>query len=178
MNHRPISLAKALLASLWFSKSIKINLISGHPYVQLLAVAKKSGTYRSTMSRLLKAGYLRRLDNSLFLTELGSRESLFAFINAESALFKNNFFQKWDGAWRILFFDIPESKRKYRDYLRRVLKRVGFKELQRSIWVYPYPVPAFLKELVFYKEIGSHARFVTTDSLENDEDLKKLFNLP
>lgn len=111
------------------------------------------------------------------MTESGRKESLKAFIEAESSLYKTNFFQKWDNAWRILFFDIPENKRQHRDYLRKILRRVGFKELQRSIWIYPYPVPSFLGDLLYSKEIKPYTRFITTDSLDNDGDLKKLFNL-
>ena len=177
VRSKSISLAQAILAALWHGKSFPVKSITRHPYVQLLSNNKHPGTHRSTISRLIKGNLIKRDNDNLALTEIGYKESLLAFIKAESALYKTNFFQKWDGAWRILFFDIPESKRRHRDYIRKVLKRVGFKEMQKSIWVYPYPVPSFLKELISHEEVRAHIRFITTDSLDNDSDIKKLFNL-
>ena len=77
----------------------------------------------------------------------------------------------------MVFFDIPEKKREYRDYLRKILKLVGFHEFQRSIWVYPYPVPAFLKDLMFEKNIKPHVRFITTSYVDDDRDLRIIFGL-
>src|SRR3989344_4774734 len=45
----------------------------------------------------------------------------------------------WDGLWRIVMFDIPEKKRAFRDILRSHLKTIGFIELQRSVFIFPYP---------------------------------------
>lgn len=177
MKKKSISVAQSILASLWYGKSIHIKAIAQHPYVQLLSSEKKSATHRSTVSRLIKNNIIKKEEGNIILTESGRKESLKAFIEAESSLYKTNFFQKWDNAWRILFFDIPENKRQHRDYLRKILRRVGFKELQRSIWIYPYPVPSFLGDLLYSKEIKPYTRFITTDSLDNDGDLKKLFNL-
>lgn len=43
--------------------------------------------------------------------------------------------EKWDGKWRIVVFDIPESKRLIRNLFRRNLKKWGFKHLQKSVWI-------------------------------------------
>ena len=45
-----------------------------------------------------------------------------------------------DGNWLMLIFDIPEKKRKLRDLLRENLQILGFKLLQKSIWVCPYDI--------------------------------------
>lgn len=45
----------------------------------------------------------------------------------------------WDGLWRIVMFDIPEHKRGARDAIRRLLKQLGFKQIQRSVWIHPLP---------------------------------------
>ena len=62
---------------------------------------------------------------------------------------------KWDGKWRGVCWDIPEISRKDRDYLRRQLKWVGLKEMQKSFWVFPFEIKEELTELVkLYKKIG------------------------
>lgn len=170
-----IPLSKAILAALWYEKANYLKEICAHPYVNLLNRHKTS--VRTALFRLRKAGLIKNENKKIALTESGQQRALFCFVDAEANLFKSNFFQKWDGAWRILLFDIPENKRRLRDYLRIILKRIGFKELQRSIWIYPYPVPQFLKEIVFHSDISAHARLITTDSIENDADLKEVFNL-
>ena len=176
-NRRKISVARSILAAFWYSKNIDMKQLKNHPYLQLLSNDRSNATFRSTLSRLFKAGKLKKERDTILLTEKGRPDSLLAYIDAESSLYRTNFFQKWDNAWRIVIFDIPEKKRPYRDYLRKILKRVGFKEMQRSIWVNPYPVPSFLGEILYAVEIKPYIRFITTDSLYNDDDFKKLFNL-
>lgn len=46
--------------------------------------------------------------------------------------------KRWDGKWRVVIFDIKERRRLTRNRLRDVLKRLDFKRLQDSVWVYPY----------------------------------------
>ncbi len=47
---------------------------------------------------------------------------------------------QWDGVWRMVLFDIPESERNTRERLRRSLKQLGFGCLQNSTWVTPFPI--------------------------------------
>lgn len=42
---------------------------------------------------------------------------------------------EWDGKWRIVIFDIPEERRIIRNLFRRNLKKWGFKQLQKSVWI-------------------------------------------
>src|SRR5688500_8289137 len=44
----------------------------------------------------------------------------------------------WDGKWRFLIFDIPEKLKHGRDALRNKIKELGFHELQKSVFVFPY----------------------------------------
>lgn len=85
---------------------------------------------------------------------------------------------KWDGKWRAIIFDIPEMNRRDRDFLRRELCWIGFKELQKSVWVFPYN---FEKELVallkFWKiEFQGDIRFLSIEKID-DKDLREYFNL-
>ncbi len=41
----------------------------------------------------------------------------------------------WDGKWRIVAFDIPETHSLIRNLFRRRLKEFGFRQLQKSIWI-------------------------------------------
>jgi len=49
----------------------------------------------------------------------------------------------WDGIWRIVAFDIPESLERLRAQLRRRLREHRFGWLQNSVWISPRPVDNF-----------------------------------
>lgn len=190
-----ISAAKAVLASMWHLRESGREKLLSHKYIKIFCEGKHKNTHRSSISRLCEAKLVKRgYNNTLLLTEEGQRRALPAFIEVEAALHRFNLKREaasrrreseggkapsevWDGGWRIVFFDIPEKKRKYRDYLRKIIKLIGFYELQRSIWVYPYPVPQFLQDLIFENNIKPHVRFITTNSIDNDRDLRIIFGL-
>ena len=173
-------MARAILAALWDKKGMSRAGLFSHKYVRILAGDKNRSTHRSCLYRLVSSDILKKeLDNIFVLTKKGEKQSVFAFIEAELALHQlahnNEEIRKWDGGWRMVFFDIPEKNRRHRDYLRRVLKLIGFYELQKSIWVYPYPVPAFLKNLILHEDIKSHVRFITTNQIDDDLELREFF---
>ena|ERR1035437_155949 len=52
----------------------------------------------------------------------------------------------------IVIYDIPEEKKKERDWFRRHLKKFNYIMIQRSVWVGPSPLP---KDFIDYvKSIG------------------------
>jgi phenylacetic acid degradation operon negative regulatory protein len=48
--------------------------------------------------------------------------------------------RRWDGRWRLVLFDVTESRRGLRDKLRYYLRNHGFGYLQNSVWITPDPV--------------------------------------
>jgi DNA-binding transcriptional regulator PaaX len=48
----------------------------------------------------------------------------------------------------ILIFDIPEEKRIYRDFLRRLLIQMKFTQIQKSVLIAPYILPQEFYELL------------------------------
>lgn len=137
---------------------------------------KNYQNYHRTVYRLRQGGFIKKEDDIYKLTSLGEKEAFFSFLKTAEYISPNNI-GVWDKKWRIIFFDVPEKKRRYRDELRSMLKVIGFKEFQKSIWIYPYKVPMFLKEILFEEGIKRYTRLITTDSIEYDKDLRKMFNL-
>lgn len=43
----------------------------------------------------------------------------------------------WDGRWRVVLFDVPETRKALRQQLRRKLRLLGFGYLQDSAWITP-----------------------------------------
>jgi hypothetical protein len=84
---------------------------------------------------------------------------------------------RWDGKWRGVFFDIPEKRRKARDALRDKLKELGFYEMQKSVFVYPFPCRDEIDFIVEFFNIRPFVRYAEMTSLTNEAELKIKFNL-
>jgi phenylacetic acid degradation operon negative regulatory protein len=48
--------------------------------------------------------------------------------------------RRWDGQWRLVLFDVPESRSGERNRIRGYLQQRGFGYLQNSVWISPDPV--------------------------------------
>lgn len=83
----------------------------------------------------------------------------------------------WDGFWRIVIIDIPESRKKDQDALRYILKKAQFVQIKSSVWISPYPLEHMMinmkKDLKLHEEI----MIFVTDKLDEDtqEILKRKF---
>lgn len=92
--------------------------------------------FRNLVSRLVRAEQLQQLvvggEVQLRLAAPGRKLLLKSFPILEM----NG--KTWDGFWRVVIFDIPESRRKERDNLRRRLIRMGFGRMQDSVYFSPY----------------------------------------
>lgn len=126
------------------------------------------------VSSLERGGYIRREGKrTVFLTERGIQEIL------KYKMKNKNLEKPWDGKWRIIVFDIAEVTRKDRNYLRSQLKWIGFQELQKSVWVFPYEIRDELKEFIKLCkfEFQGDVRFILADKIEPDIKMRKKFNL-
>jgi hypothetical protein len=65
-----------------------------------------------------------------------------------------------DKQWQMVLFDIPEKKRKERDYFRRGLQCLGYKKLQKSIWVCPYNIEKETQDLIKRYKLGSYVELL------------------
>lgn len=54
----------------------------------------------------------------------------------------------WDGKWRIVSYDLPESRRRERQLLWRALRARKLGLLQRSVWIWPHPVEPVLESVL------------------------------
>src|SRR3989338_7911288 len=83
----------------------------------------------------------------------------------------------WDKKWRIVMFDIPEKLRRLRDSLRLHFREIGLIELQKSVFVYPYPCDNEIEFILEFYNARKHVRFVLAERIDNQLHLMKKFNL-
>ena len=69
------------------------------------------------------------------LTREGKRKATSFQLEAKSSLLNPN----WDGKWRVVLLDLPESRKNERESLRYLLKKAGFVCLKNSAWITPHP---------------------------------------
>lgn len=85
--------------------------------------------------------------------------------------------KRWDRQWRIVIFDISEKFKTAREALRERLQRLGFYQIQKSVFIFPYPCA---KEINFIKQIFGldyQVRIILSSGFEGEEEIKKYFGL-
>jgi DNA-binding transcriptional regulator PaaX len=88
--------------------------------------------------------------------------------------------KRWDGKWRVLVFDIPSKPKIYnqaRNAMRNKIKDLGFFQMQKSVWVYPYECE---DEILFVAElfqVQKHIEILTVEKLLHEEKIKREFGL-
>ncbi len=123
-------------------------------------------------SKLIDKKYDADGNCSIVLTEKGKIKTL-RYKFSEMKI-KNG---AWDGRWRIVVFDIPERIRKGRDAMRWKLKELGFRELQKSAFVFPYECKNEIEFIIEYFELRKYVRYGTLDFIDNALHLKEVFGL-
>lgn len=78
--------------------------------------------------------------------------------------------QRWDGKWRVVFFDIPESRRELRDDLRWELKKLGFGLWQRSAWVTPFGITRELESYLRDQNLSDLVQIVVGERFGDPND--------
>jgi DNA-binding transcriptional regulator PaaX len=86
--------------------------------------------------------------------------------------------RRWDGLWRLVIFDISQLKKTYREALRGKLKDLGFKPLQKSVWIHPYQCKDEVDLLRnFFGLSDTELRLIVAKSIGNDFLFKKSFKI-
>lgn len=114
---------------------------------RLLADAAKSATragrLQARMRRMETAGWIGRppagvTDERIHrLTEHG-RSLVFGTVDPPTL-----WARPWDGVWRLVMFDVPQTDAALRTRLRRQLRIARYGWLQNSVWLCPDPVQGF-----------------------------------
>ena len=83
----------------------------------------------------------------------------------------------WDKKWRIIMFDIPEKLHRLRDSLRLHFRDIGLIELQKSVFVYPYPCNDEIEFILELYNARKYVRFVLAEKVDNQLHLIKKFKI-
>ncbi len=134
-----------------------------------------------SLSRSIRALYNSKLvkqnDNgdgtTTFILSKDGREVALRYDLEKMTILKT----KWDKKWRIVMFDIPEILKKVRDTFRYQLKKLGFIELQRSVFILPFECKNEIEYIIEFYNIRKHVRFIEANQIDNELHLKHKFQL-
>ena len=85
--------------------------------------------------------------------------------------------KKWDGYWRIIIFDIPEKFKIAREAIRQKLQKLGFYQLQKSVFVIPYSCEKEINLISELFGLEKQIRIIRADYFQGEQEVKKFFGL-
>lgn len=179
-NIQKIILNTVFAAGLLGVVMVAPNVLSAIKQLESFSKRKKNLKYsiNASFTRLREKGLIEIIEiNGKKIARVTKKgESQLDFL--ERHYFKLKIPKKWDGRWRVVTFDIKESRSKTRFLLRKTLSQIGFVRLQNSVWIYPYDCEDLISLLKADFKIGKDVLYMIVDKLENDWHLRKTFNLP
>jgi len=84
---------------------------------------------------------------------------------------------RWDGKWRLVFYDIFEGNKSVREEFRRRLKSAGFYPLQESVYLHAYPCEKEIEFLKHFLGVGGAVRVIIAEKIENDLEFRTYFGV-
>lgn len=84
---------------------------------------------------------------------------------------------KWDGRWRMIIYDVARHKATLRNIFRSTIKRLGFYNVQESVWIFPFPCEKEISFLRDYCGMGTDVMYIIVHKIENDAVYKEHFKL-
>lgn len=156
------------------------DLSSNKHLIGLFSASTKATPRRriiDTAGLLAKQGYVSvgLLDNEKVfkITEKG-KERLRAHQVSQEGL---GITERWDGRWYLITFDIPESKKVVRNQLILTLKRHGFINYTKGLWLIPYNPTKLVASLRKQLGLRSELRLIVAQSIDGDTKYRKHWDL-
>ncbi|MBI2450797.1 MAG: CRISPR-associated endonuclease Cas2 [Parcubacteria group bacterium] len=176
-----------------FGKKILLLLGSGltlsltsRPDIYFKIIKETAKEWKKINQRNLKEA-IKRLYQSKLLDYKNNKDGTVKLIlndNGKKRVLEYNLDQlkikkplKWDNLWRLVIFDIPESKKRGRNALALKLKELGFYPLQKSVFIYPYECRDEINFIVEIFDLAPYVRFLRVKNIDIELDLKRYFGL-
>lgn len=106
------------------------------------------------------------------ITEDGRKKTLRYKIDEMTIIKK-----RWDGKWRIIIYDIFSKKKAERHLFHKILKRLQFYQLQRSVYLTPFPCHEEIEYLRKICDVDKEVLILTVQKLENEKVYREYFGI-
>lgn len=82
----------------------------------------------------------------------------------------------WDKKWRIIMYDIPQKQATSRQAFGRKLREIGCHQLQKSVWITPFPCLETIEAISAHYDIADNVSYFDTSSINNQSIVVDRFN--
>jgi len=79
-----------------------------------------------------------------------------------------------DGKRRLISFDIPEVKRRERNGFRRTIKQMGFKQIQKSLWVCDKNLSDLVEIAIKEFKVSEYVAYFVIERSNIDKHINKI----
>lgn len=76
----------------------------------------------------------------------------------------------WDGYWRIIIVDIPDTRKSEQDAVRYILKKAQFVQIKNSVWISPLPMEHMMINMKNDLDLHEELMIFVTDKLDADTE--------
>lgn len=83
--------------------------------------------------------------------------------------------RKWDSKWRVVIFDVPEKLHRHRDLFRDKIKEMGFIQVQKSVYIYPFECAKEIAILSETLRIEEYVTVMISEIIQGEEQIIQQF---
>ncbi|MCX6810788.1 MAG: hypothetical protein NTY30_03640 [Candidatus Berkelbacteria bacterium] len=122
--------------------------------------------YYNNLKSIERRGYIQidRKNNSIVLTNKGKIK-----------LLENSDEKVIDGKWRMLSWDIPENLSLKRQQLCRSIRKIGYKQVQKSLWACPFVKADQVDLIISELKLQKYVAYLRVDKTDIEAHLLNLF---
>lgn len=131
---------------------------------------------KAEIKRLKNTGVIEEINDSgeiVFKLTAKGKEKLMRY-KLENMSIDN---KKWDGKWRLVIYDIPKEKKNQAESFRRLIKKMKFLQLQKSVYLTPYPCQEEINFLKTLYSVDDYVTVLTVTGIENQLSYQHYFGI-
>ncbi|MCL5410960.1 MAG: hypothetical protein M1324_03875 [Patescibacteria group bacterium] len=147
-----------------FDRKEFYRILQGMPTEKVLTCSNIS----HIISNFKKNGYIETIKNSNGQSIQFTKKAKLAIIDQLAKKSED------DRGYRFVSFDIPETMRKNRNQFRRTIKRMGFRQIQKSLWVCNKNVGNLIELAAIEYNVNDYVVYIASDSSNIDEYIRKV----
>jgi CRISPR-associated endonuclease Cas2 len=81
----------------------------------------------------------------------------------------------WDKKWRVVIYDVPEDDRIIRNFIRSKLYQIGFIQVQKSVFIYPFECSSVINQICHSCGERDCLKYMIAEIIEGEESIIERF---
>lgn len=164
-----------------FSKAIEILIEAGKLldeglyFISLEKIKRETNYIQGDPRRFRNQIY--GLERSGYIKINHQHKSIEFTTKGRIKILENSIDKKTDGKWRFLSWDIPEDLSIKRRQFCRSIRRIGYKQVQKSLWGSPFTQADEIYLIIEELDIRKYVSFIVAERTDIENYLKNLFKI-